>query len=1005
MYAQICDIEQIDDLLEKKQFALVYSLCDAYQDCESAAEENFEWIQYHQSLCALELFNDEAEMRFEDYLSNYPNGKFRNKSFLALSKIHFRNKEYDKAIAKLNMVDVFELEFEDEAMYYFRLGYSYFITGKFDEAKVSFFDIKKIKFTYSDLTTYCLGHMAYEEGNYATALKEFNKLIETPKLGVISRYYITHIYYYQNQFEELIEFAKPLLEGSYNPSRDSELVRLIGNAYYALEDYSSSITYFEKYLQNNALDRFSQYQLATSYYELGQLEQSISQFEDVLLEQDSLSQFAAHQLGKAYLKQNQKSKAINAFKFAAQIDYDIDLKEDATFNRVKLIFEQQNTYEDAVDIIEDFIENYSLSIHLPYVQNLLIKAYTSTKNYSSAIEKLSALNTLTFEQKQVYQKLSYLLAVENYLLGKYEKSIEWFTQSIKYPLNSAFLARSYFWMGEAQYQIKNYNEAIEKFNAFQLQDGAFLLDEYSESYYSLGFSYFQVNKYSDAIKWFRKYVRKSNDKNKLTDAFLRIGDSYYMKREYNRAVEYYALAEEEGAFDIDFSIYQQSLCYGLTNKLSKKRNALLKIINEFPQSIYHDDAMLSLSNIYLNDGSVEKSVELLSDLVVNYPNSPLVNIALLNLGLSYYNDGKNELAVTNFKKVIEDYPNSTQAKEALIAFKNLSVEQGDVSSYFSYIDGLSDVNVDVASKDSLSYQASENLYLNQKYDKAAQAFSNYLTNYDAPIFKLNAHYYKAECLYLTSPENAVEDYLMVLEFPQNEYTERSLTRLSRIEFERGEFGTAALHYNELLNVAQDNNLIRESTIKLFECYTELGIKTSQFEFAEKLLQIEKIDEETQTKARLVIANHYFEQSEYSIARKEYVFVSENNSSEMGAEAKYQLAYLHFLAEDFDSCEATIYKLSEKYYSDYFIAKAFILLSDIYFERENYFQSKATLQSIVDNYQGEDLVNICKQKISDIEALESQEQDAMDKEELIIDLLDSIELNELFEDENTEEDEE
>jgi hypothetical protein len=80
MYAQICDVEQIDDLLEKEQFALVYSICDAYQDCESASDENMEWIQYQQSRCALELFNDEAAMRFEDYLSDYPYGKFRNKS-------------------------------------------------------------------------------------------------------------------------------------------------------------------------------------------------------------------------------------------------------------------------------------------------------------------------------------------------------------------------------------------------------------------------------------------------------------------------------------------------------------------------------------------------------------------------------------------------------------------------------------------------------------------------------------------------------------------------------------------------------------------------------------------------------------------------------------------------------------------------------------------------------------------------------------------------------------
>ena len=1005
MYAQICDVKQIENLLEKEQFALVYSICDAYQDCESASDDNMEWIQYQQSRCALELFNDEAAMRFEDYLSDYPYGKFRNKSYLALSQIHFRNKEYDKAIAKLNMVDVYELEFEDEAMYYFRLGYSYFITGKYDEAKVSFYDINKIKFSYSDLITYFLGHMAYEEGNYATALKEFNKLVETPKLGVISRYYITHIYYYQNQFEELINFAKPLLEASYNPSRDSELVRLIGNAYYALEDYQSSVEYLQKYLQNNTLDRFEQYQLATSYFELSQFNESIKHFEDILLEEDSLSQFAAHQLAKAYLNQGEKSKAVNAFKFASQMDYDLDLKEDAAFNRVKLIFEQNNTLEDAVNIIEGYLQNYPSSIHESYVQNLLIKAYTSTKNYQSAIDKLSVLTDLTFEQKQVYQKLSYFLAIENYLSAKYEESIDWLKKSLKYPINSVFIAKSYFWMGEAYYQLGDYNKSIEEFKAFQLKDGAFSLSEYSQSYYSLAFSYFQIKQYDNAIKWFRKYIKKSSDKNKLTDAYLRIGDSFFMTRKYNRAKEYYALAEDNDAFDVDFSIHQQSICYGLINKSSKKRDALTKLIKEFPNSIYHDDAILSLSSIYLNEGNIDKSVELLNDLIENHPNSPLVKVALLNIGLNYYNDEKNELAISNFKKVIEEYPNSSEAKEALIVFKNMSVEQGDVSSYFNYIDGLSDVSVDIASKDSLSYEASENLYLNQKYDKALKAFSNYLTNYEAPIFKLKAHYYKAECLYLTSPENSIDDYLMVLEFPQNDFTEQSLIRLSRIEFERKEYGTAALHYNKLLSVAQDNNLIRESTLKLFKCYSKLGIKSSQFEFAENLLQMEKIDIEIQNEARLVIANHYFEQSEYYIAKKEYVFVCQNNTAEMGAEAKYQLAYLHFLAEDLDSCETIIYELSEKYYSDYFIAKGFILLSDIYFEKENYFQSKATLQSIVDNYQGEELINICKEKISDIEILESQEQKVIDKEDLIIDLLDSVELNELFEEENSEEDEE
>ena len=57
----------------------------------------------------------------------------------------------------------------------------------------------------------------------------------------------------------------------------------------------------------------------------------------------------------------------------------------------------------------------------------------------------------------------------------------------------------------------------------------------------------------------------------------------------------------------------------------------------------------------------------------------------------------------------------------------------------------------------------------------------------------------------------------------------------------------------------------------------------------------------------------------------------------------------------------IFELAENYSSDYFIAKAFILLADIYVIQENDFQAKATLESIIENHEGEDLVNLARKK--------------------------------------------
>ena len=376
----------------------------------------------------------------------------------------------------------------------------------------------------------------------------------------------------------------------------------------------------------------------------------------------------------------------------------------------------------------------------------------------------------------------------------------------------------------------------------------------------------------------------------------------------------------------------------------------------------------------------------------------------MNLGLNYYNNDNIESALSLFKKVIEEYPATNESKEALIAYKNLSIESGDVKSYFDYIGGLSNVSVDIATKDSISYEAAENLYLNQYYEKAAQAFSDYLKEFDEPIFKLNAHFYKAECLFTKSPVLALEDYRSVLEFPKNDYYERSLIRLSRIEFEQEEYGVAALHYSKLLEIAQDNNLKRESVLHLFKSYNFLGIQERSVNYAKMLLEFDKINLEVINQARLVIANYYFDLSEFHLAKKEYNFIAQNNKADFGSEAKYQLSYLLFLEDELDSCEQSIFNLSEEFYNDYYIAKGFILLADVYLKKGNTFQSKATLQSIVDNYKGQDLVELCLQKIEDIEEIDALEVKESKKEELIIDLLNDIELNEFFEEENNIENE-
>ena len=55
--------------------------------------------------------------------------------------------------------------------------------------------------------------------------------------------------------------------------------------------------------------------------------------------------------------------------------------------------------------------------------------------------------------------------------------------------------------------------------------------------------------------------------------------------------------------------------------------------------------------------------------------------------------------------------------------------------------------------------------------------------------------------------------------------------------------------------------------------------------------------------------------------------------------------------------------------DYWVAKSFIALADVYVAKENFFQAKETLRSVINNYRGSDLKEEARAKLAEVERLE------------------------------------
>ena len=88
------------------------------------------------------------------------------------------------------------------------------------------------------------------------------------------------------------------------------------------------------------------------------------------------------------------------------------------------------------------------------------------------------------------------------------------------------------------------------------------------------------------------------------------------------------------------------------------------------------------------------------------------------------------------------------------------------------------------------------------------------------------------------------------------------------------------------------------------------------------------------------------------AQNDLHILAQNPQSEAGAQAAYEIARLQFDNEDFDNAEKSLDVLiSNATDHSYWVAKGFIMLCDIYYERGNQKQAVEYLLSLKENYPG------------------------------------------------------
>jgi TolA-binding protein len=969
---------QAEALFELEKYAAARTLFESIADPEANADPMLLMqASYYTALCAAELEQNDAEFLLEDFIATHKESSLRNQAKFQLGLLQYKKRNYRSALRTFEEIDIRTLSNRELAEMYFKKGYCYLRNEDLDNAKRNFNQLRGTQTAFTTPATYYYAHIAYLEGEYEKALQDFEKIKNGRAFRNTIPLYIVHIHYEQGHYEEVISQGTPLYTSERN-RQNLEIGRMIGDAHYRLGNYDEALNYLENYHNNNRRQpsREESFQLAYLYYLNERYAEAIRYFQPATSVDDSLGQYAFYHLADAYLKTDQKQYAGNAFNSAYRMPFNQAIREDALFNYAKLSLEIGiNPYNESIKALNQYLVDFPDGNRRQEALSYLVHLYLTTNNYPEALASIENIKEKDDRLNEAYQKITYYRGVELFNDREFFDAIVMFKKSLGNPVDKEIRVESLFWTAEAYFRLSQYELAASYYNQFLNSSTARNHSLYYLAHYNLGYTHFQQKNYNQAIQSFNRFLLNEAKENKRTvsDAYLRTGDSYFITKRYQSAIQQYEKAIRLSTSEADYAAFQKARAQGALGEQQSKINTLQAFQREYSKSPYAPEAFYEMGNTALILNRNNDALQYFGTLMRNYPNSNLAKTALMKTGLVYYNNNDNTRALETFKKIAEDYPGTPEAHEALGNIRNIYVDMNRVDDYLKYSGNLPFAQITDREQDSLIYIAALNKYMEGDCQSASLGFSNYLKRYPKGFYSLNAHFYKAECEYRAgNTADALSSYEEVIERPRSEFTERALLRASKMNQKMNNHNKARGQFIQLEEVATTPTNRMEALTGQLYTSNQLNDNEAVLVAAEKLLSDDRVAETSLAEINVMAgkAAMNLQQNNKAIESFQQSILRSPQGS-FGAEASFYLAFLQYKTGKTTEAENTIFDLAANYASyDYWVARGFILLADIYHETGNIFQARQTLQSIIDNHQGEDLRELAEKKLLELPEIES-----------------------------------
>lgn len=914
--------------------------------------------QFLKAMAAYRQGDAEALSSLETFIADNPSSVLTPQAILAAGNILFDRHQWFKALDMYSSTTSSSLNDEDAEQFDYRKAYCLLRTDKPDAAAPLFTRLLSTR-NYANNARFYLAYIAYSKENYAEALRGFNAVNRSDQAPVnMTEYYLSQLYYNKGDYSKALTMAQKLLsrQGIEQPFM-AEAARVAGESAFETGDTEKAVKFLRQYrsLTENPLPS-ALYVLGISEYESGDYADALADFTPVAELDNAMAQSASLYIGQCHMHQGNYSSALLALDRAFRMAYEPEIQEVALYNyAVAKMQGGRIPFGSSVATFESFLKRFPKSRFAPEVQSYIITGYITDNNYEAALNSINAIKHPTEATLDARQQVLYTLGTRYLNTGETAKAMNCLRQAKAMTgRNAAIAAECDLWMGETLFKEGKFSQASQCYSDY-LKNSASNAPNRALAYYDLGYSLFGEKKFAQALDAFKKFnsMRDNASPAVNADAFNRMADCEYYNSNFSQAASLYDKAYETNPSAGDYALYQKAIMKGLRRDHKGKIEGLAQMMQKFPTSGLFPSALLETADAYSESGDNKKVIETYNNLVEKYPNTAQGRQGMLLLAITHLSDGNRLTAMETYRNVISRYPSSDEARVAADDLKKLYVEDDRSAEFISFMKSVPDApEIDPSEIEELSFRNAEKAF---NADGATRKVESYLRDYPDGQFVPQASLMMAKASAETDSRRTIAYTLTIVDkYPHSSVIEEALLLKAKAELNLEMDRDALETYRKLESVASSSGNLNAARLGIIRTASLMDENQTVLDATERMLASTTVgatERDEVNYARAVALNNT---SDTDGAEQIWRELSLDLQSVYGTKAAFALASRQFEAGDLSKARATVENLIEANPPhNYWMARAFILLSDIYRAEGNKFEADEYLRSLRENYPGKE----------------------------------------------------